>query len=291
MIRLAHLSDLHFGAEDPLVVEALVADLRAQAPALVAVSGDLTQRARRREFEAARAFLDALPAPTLCVPGNHDMPLFQLWRRFRSPFARYRALVTPDLCPFVRLEGLCALGLNTARRLTLKEGRVNEEQRALVARSFRDVPPGAWRVIVTHHPFVLEHEEAPGELVANATEAIRAVEALSVDLVLSGHLHRAFHADAAAFHPTERGAVLVVQCGTSVSRRRRGEPNAWNLLHLGRDSLTLEVRAFDGTRFVRERSVSLPRQAGPSRRRGGSIAADELGPPPGPLAPPDSPIP
>ena len=128
MSVIAHISDLHFGAESPEIVEGLVSDLTVLKPALIAVSGDLTQRARPQEFMAARAFLDRMVIPRLVVPGNHDIPLFDLLSRFGRPLGRFRRYINEDVDPFFQTADLAVLGINTARSNTWKEGRVSEAQ-------------------------------------------------------------------------------------------------------------------------------------------------------------------
>src|SRR5207237_7158700 len=126
MRTLVHLSDLHFGRLDERMVEPLLATIRETRPDAVAVSGDLTQRARSDQFKAARAFLDALPrVPLIVVPGNHDVPLYNVWARFAQPLDKFRRYITDDLEPFFADEEIATLGLNTARALTTKHGRVN----------------------------------------------------------------------------------------------------------------------------------------------------------------------
>ena len=96
---IVHLSDIHFGRVDPATIEPLASAISRRSPHLLAVSGDLTQRARRREFAAARAFLDALPFPRLVIPGNHDVPLHNVFTRFLTPLARYRHAITERSVP------------------------------------------------------------------------------------------------------------------------------------------------------------------------------------------------
>src|SRR5207244_6632903 len=151
---IAHVSDLHFGREDPRVVEAVLEDLAAARPDLVVVSGDLTQRARRRQFQAARAFLDRFPAPVLVVPGNHDIPLFDLARRFFRPLGRYRSLVTADLAPLFHDDEVAVLGVNTARSNVWKSGRLSLDQIDGIRARLSPLPPRVFKVLVTHHPFV-----------------------------------------------------------------------------------------------------------------------------------------
>src|ERR1700704_500594 len=128
MRTIVHLSDLHFGRTDDALLTPLASVIAKLAPDLIAVSGDLTQRARTAEFQAARAFLDRLPKPQIIVPGNHDVPLHNVFRRFIGPLAKYRRLITDDLAPFYADDEIAVLGINTARSLTFKRGRVNSKQ-------------------------------------------------------------------------------------------------------------------------------------------------------------------
>ena len=130
MARLLHLSDLHFGAHDECLVEAVEHSIDELKPDLVVISGDFTQRAKTEQFKEACSFLERLQHAgheVLGVPGNHDVPLYDVLRRFLSPLARYRRFIDDNLCPFVELPGLAVLGVNTARSLTFKDGRVSRE--------------------------------------------------------------------------------------------------------------------------------------------------------------------
>src|SRR5436309_7341748 len=129
---LVHLSDIHFGRVDPALIDPLLDAVRRLAPDVVVVSGDLTQRARTGEFQEARAFLDRLPQPRIVVPGNHDVPLYNLYGRFVEQLARYRRHITDDLEPSYIDDEIAVLGTNTARSLTWKGGRVNGRQIARI---------------------------------------------------------------------------------------------------------------------------------------------------------------
>src|SRR4051812_17728145 len=155
MARLVHLSDLHFGAHDERLVEAVERRIDELKPDLVVVSGDFTQRARTEQFREACRFLERLQSAgheVLGVPGNHDVPLYDVLRRFLSPLARYRRFIDDTLCPFVELPGVAILGINTARSLTFKDGRINEDQVAFIRETFSRTPADAFRILVTHHP-------------------------------------------------------------------------------------------------------------------------------------------
>jgi 3',5'-cyclic AMP phosphodiesterase CpdA len=249
VIAIAHISDLHFGREDPVVAEALAGELRQRRPSLVAVSGDLTQRARAPQFAAARRFLESLEAPVLAVPGNHDVPLFDLVSRFLRPLAGYRRHISPDPDPYLHREGLAVLGVNTARSNTWSDGRLSEKQIAGIRERLGALPPAVFKVLVAHHPFVPSPRGSHPNTVGRGLQGLLAAEACGVDLLLTGHLHHAFTADARAHHAVLNRSMLVAQAGTALSSRRRGEPNAYNWIEVERPHLCLEVRAWAGGSF------------------------------------------
>ena len=255
MIRLAHISDLHFGTESPEIVEGLLEDLASVEPALVAVSGDLTQRARRKEFVAARRFLDRLPFPKLVVPGNHDIPLFDLVRRFARPLARFHRYINEDVDPYFATDTFAVLGMNTARSNTWKDGRVSPAQIELIRQRLGPLPPLVLKVLVTHHPFLPPPWDPSPPLVGRAAEALRAAEACGVDLVLAGHLHRGYTGDIRTHHVDIRRAILVAQAGTATSHRVRHEANSYNLIRLSPQRLGFSLRVWDGKAFHEARVV------------------------------------
>lgn len=249
MRTIAHVSDLHFGAIDPAVAEAARQDIVAAAPSLLVVSGDLTQRARRSEFRAARAWLDALPFPRLVVPGNHDIPLFDLARRFLQPLRRYRRYITEDLEPVYVDEELAVVGVNTARSLTWKEGRISHDQIEDAQRRLCALPDTVFKVLVTHHPFVPPPHDPHSAIVGRARRALRRLESCGVELLLAGHLHVGWTGDVAGTHVTIRRRVLVAQAGT-LSLRLRDHPNGYNSIALDPPRLLLTARSWDGRRFA-----------------------------------------
>lgn len=262
MRRIAHISDLHFGATDINVVAGLLRELTELGPDLIVVSGDLTQRARRHEFQAAREFLDELASPKLIVPGNHDIPLDNLVARFLKPLSRYRELITDDLAPLFVDAEIAVAGVNTARSNTWKSGRIGESQIESVRQQFESTPPGLVRVLVSHHPFVPPQEHPTGTVVGRAQQTLTMLNQTDCHLILSGHLHQAFSSDLRPYHVEVERSVLVVQAGTATSNRRRGEANGYNLLEVAADRLQLQVRTWDGRAFQTTRTRQFQRGAG-----------------------------
>jgi 3',5'-cyclic AMP phosphodiesterase CpdA len=242
---IAHLSDLHFGAEDPAVVAALAADLTLSPPDLVAVSGDLTQHARHREFEAAARFLGALPAPVLAVPGNHDLSPYDLVERFADPWARWRRHVSAETEPTWRNGHVAVVGLNTARRgglyLNWARGRVSRTRLARAEQRLAEVPDDLFRIVVAHHPFVPPALAPLARTVGNAGLALQAFARHRVGLVLTGHLHLPDIRPAST-----EGGTLLVQAATATSHRLRGTPNAYHRILVKDGGAEVLTRVWDG---------------------------------------------
>ena len=241
MRTIIHLSDLHFGRVDQLILAPLLQFIHAAKPDLVVISGDLTQRARTGEFLAARAFLDQLPGPLLVVPGNHDIPLHNLVARFARPLQKYRRYLCADLAPFFRDPEIAVAGLNTARSLTIKYGRLNPAQIARLRGRFRGIGDEITKVVVTHHPFDLPPGYADRhQLVGGAQAAMVAMATSGVDLLLCGHLHLTHTALTASRYKLAGHSALVVQAGTATSTRGRGEANSFNCLQIEPGKISVE---------------------------------------------------
>ena len=236
---VVHLSDIHFGRLDPTTVEPLSAAISQLQPDLLAVSGDLTQRARRSEFAAARRFLEGLPFRQLVVPGNHDVPLYNVFTRFFTPLARYRHAITSDLAPMYQDEEMIAVGVNTARSWTWGEGRINRGQVGEVVQRLSSVPSGLIRVVVTHHPFDLPEGVREKRLLGRAAMAMTELTAAGADLFLAGHLHISHIGHTAERYDIGDRSALVVQAGT-VSTRSRGEQPSFNVLRIERPHISVE---------------------------------------------------
>ena len=252
MRTIAHMSDLHFGRVRTEIVQALLADVAALSPTLVVISGDLTQRASRAQYEAAEAFLARMPVPWVAVPGNHDIPTLNPITRFTRPLSRFRRHVSRDAQPFWMDEEIAVCGINTARSWVWdwSHGRVSWSQMESVREAMRDVPPDRFRIVFAHHPF-LPPPTAPGtRLVGRAVPALKALEEAGVEMLLAGHLHRAYTGDIMSHHTHVARSILVAQASTATSTRLRSEPNAYNLITIDGPSVTFEVRSWEGASFL-----------------------------------------
>ena len=267
MRTLAHLSDLHFGRVDARLLVPLARRVRESHPHVVVVSGDLTQRGKSAEFRDARRFLDTLPQPLLVVPGNHDVPLYNLWHRFVQPLAKYRRYISEEVEPAYIDNELAVLGVNTARSAAFKGGRINAAQIARIRSRFAGLDERITRVIVTHHPFDLPPGHAPRAIVGRARLAMQAFAACGADLLLAGHLHTTHAGDTSARYRIEGFAALVVQAGTATSVRARGEVNAFNVLHIDRESVRIERFGWDGADFAPASAETFARSPEGWRRR------------------------
>jgi len=253
MARLVHLSDLHFGAHDEELVEAVEAKIDQLKPDLVVISGDFTQRARTEQFREACHFLEQLQErghEVLGVPGNHDVPLYDVLRRFLSPLTRYRRFIDETLCPFIELPGVAVLGINTARSLTFKDGRISRDQIRFIRDTFARTPSEAVRVLVTHHPlFAVKVGEQVERAVGRNELALDAIEEAGVDLLLAGHAHHA-SVHSANELVTRAGGALVIQAGTATSTRVREQNQSFNVIDVDDGHVTLTVECWGGDFFA-----------------------------------------
>ena len=243
MRTIVHLSDLHFGRVNPLLIDPLISIIREVQPDLVAVSGDLTQRARSHQFLEARSFLDALPKPQIVVPGNHDIPLHNVFARFFEPLTKYKRYITHDMQPTYEDEEVAIVGVNTARSLVFKGGRINKTQVDRLREKFCSLRNEMVKVVVTHHPFDLPEGYDDNQLVGRAKMAMTGLAECGADLFLAGHLHitHTGHTKRYAIHGH---SALVVQAGTATSTRERGEANSFNVLRIAHPSIVVEKFAW-----------------------------------------------
>lgn len=240
MRTIIHLSDLHFGRIDDRLLQPLITAANKINPNLIAVSGDLTQRARAHQFIEARAFLDRLPQPQIVVPGNHDIPLHNLFARFVGRLTKYRRYITTDLQPIYADEELIVIGVNTARSLTFKSGRINSVQVAQLRDELCSRADQVTKVVVTHHPFDLPEGHDERDLLGRAQMAMTTLADCGADVFLAGHLHHSHTGQTARRYNLAGHSALVVQAGTATSTRGRGEANSFNVIRISHPNISVE---------------------------------------------------
>lgn len=246
MIRIAHISDLHFGRETPRVPEALLGELMRFSPGLTVISGDLTQRAATAEFRKARRFTALLPGPVLMIPGNHDLPLHNPVERLFSPWRKWQRFLGSDLEPRFETDDVICLGVNTARamgrHLDWSRGRISRNQLSRLSQEFASVSEEKLRILAAHHPFWLPKSFRHRHLIDNSQPALEALASAGVDLILGGHIHLAFT------HITH--GILVCQAGTAISSRMLpGRANSFNFITGSRGRLEIVHMAWQGNGF------------------------------------------
>ena len=241
MLKLLHISDLHFGPPYiPKVGEALLRAAEAMTPSAVVVSGDLTQRAKPQQFREARAFLDRLPAaPRVVVPGNHDVPLYRLWERLSNPYRLYHKHIAEQRDTVVRLDEAVIVALDSTHPFrAVKNGRIHRHQLEFCEKAFAGTPDETVRIVVAHHHFAPAPDYDGSDVMPKAKRALDVFTRLRVDLIMAGHLHRAYVGNSLDVYSGEDRShgILIAQCGTSTSRRGRAreqEKNSFNWVQIG----------------------------------------------------------
>ena len=271
--RILHISDLHFGPPFvPKVAEAIMATLPDLEPDAVVVSGDLTQRAKRRQFEEARAFFDRMaPLPMLVIPGNHDVPLYRIFERLFKPHALYREIICNELNPVLEVGNVVLVGLDsTAPRRSISNGRIFLDQLLHVQETLKQVPEDKARIVVAHHHFAPGHDKVIDIGMQKSRRAIDCFVEHNVEMILGGHLHRSYIGNSLDFFPghhRDRG-VIIVQCGTSTSSRgvgRERDENTFNVVDVGAETLTVTHYVYYDTagKFAPLSKHIFPRQGRP----------------------------
>jgi len=266
MRTLLHISDVHFGPPhlDELS-QAVLAMAEERRPDLVVLSGDLTQRAKPEQFRAARAFVDAMPVPTLVVPGNHDVPMYRVWERVLAPFGAYRKHFAEELEPTWRDDELLVVGVNTAFNWTIKDGRIPLRRLREVGELLAATPESVCKIVVAHHHLIPPPNFGNQRVLANAYEAIDVFSSAGVDLILSGHQHQTYIGNSEEFYPKGRPPVVILHSGTTTSSRGRAgerEKNSCNWITVTAETLTVSVLRWERTlgRFTEHSRHWYPRQ-------------------------------
>lgn len=271
MTRIAHISDLHFGALEPGAVHALSRTLVELAPTVIALSGDLSMRGRAHEFRDAAAFVRTLRAPVVATAGNHDVPAFNLLKRFTHPTGRFRQAMQGVASGAYSGSGLTLVAANSARSWTAHWNWAHgafarEEIRRVDAALSEKHDPGRWRGLITHHPFEVPPEMRSMRPVGRGSSMLEVIARRGVDFVLAGHLHHGSWSFSAHADRALGRSILLIQASTATSSRRREQPNAFNVVDLSPGELRLTVWSLEGRAFAPTEAVVFERgERGPRR--------------------------
>ena len=268
-ITLFHLSDIHFGLEDRNALDGVVAAIAQKRPAAVLITGDLTMRARHREFAAAREWIAALDVPVTVEVGNHDLPYFDLWERFTNPYKRFLG-VEHLLEKPLALPGIAVIPLLTTVKAQWRwpwsEGLVSDRALAETLAAIDQVPTGTRVLVTAHHPLT---ERSPrGQLLTiGGTRALAALAGRGVAAVLSGHVHDPFDLIA----QTAKGPLRMIGAGT-LSKRIRSTPASYNELTITVDAITVKVCNFEAVPTADMQLGAVPKDAQPPRHPAEPVA-------------------
>ena len=260
-MEIVQISDTHFGTEVGEVEDALVACLREAPPDTVLLTGDVTQRARRWQFERAQKFLERLPTHDfIAIPGNHDIPLYHLWRRLLAPYRGFQRAF--DEVEVTRISDECTIvGINSTRPLKHKDGIFSRQKIARVAEELENNRHSRLRIVAAHHPVAVVLPSDRENLVENAEAAVAEWSAAGMDLVLGGHIHFPFMAPLRGYYPNVETHAWVMQAGTATSHRVRNQkPNSFNRISIGKERASVRIEQWnyqeDTQRFERVESFA-----------------------------------
>lgn len=245
---IAHLSDLHFGCIDEQIREEVIRELQTFSPTLLVISGDTVQRPSRKFFRAAQEFLARLPMKTLIVPGNHDIPVFNLFLRFYGAFRRYRRYLCCESYPVYTDKNIVVIGMSSPKAWSLNfvEGGVHRYEVEHVCTLLRDYSSKYFKVLVIHHPLCATERYPYTQVVRGASYALPLLAEAGVDIILSGHLHRQF----VAVHNTSQYSILLSHTSTTTSTRLRHEPNGYTWMSVSSDTVSFSARSWRGNGFT-----------------------------------------
>ena len=259
MKKIIHISDLHFGTEEEKIVNALLRDIKNKEPNLVIVSGDLTQRAKSNQYEAASAFLEKINCPRIVVPGNHDISLWNIFRRFFRPLKRFKKYINDEEFPIYKDDEMIIVGINSARSLTFKGGRISVKQIDHLKDVFCDVPEPHFKGVVVHHNLIPLPGVEKHKILGRAGLFIQKLNNCGIDIMFSGHLHIGYSGDVQKFYK-DANSIIVAQAGTATSSRVRNEKNSYNIIKVSSGEIIIQIMKFQNDNFVLDTTKSFKRE-------------------------------
>ncbi|MFP4370416.1 MAG: metallophosphoesterase family protein [Candidatus Kapaibacterium sp.] len=249
MRKVVHISDLHFGAVNEKAERAIVRDINEISPDLLVVSGDMTMRAKTKQFMQAEEFLSKFDSPIVAIPGNHDISLFNIFRRFYKPLKRFRKFITDHKFPAYEDDEIAAFGINTARSLTIKGGRVSKTQIKEAREKLCSIDEGKFKILVIHHNIIPTPGSPDESFLGRANLLLDEIEDCRLDMMLAGHVHRAYIEYPESAEPGKKFTILL-SAGTAISTRTRNEPNSFNLLEIDGNVLDIKIMSMVEDKFI-----------------------------------------
>jgi 3',5'-cyclic AMP phosphodiesterase CpdA len=243
-MRIVHLSDLHFGSETGELQRDLMDHIRSEPADLIIVSGDFTQSGSIAEFKKAKAFLDGLGIQYLCVPGNHDIPRYDIFERFTNPYKRYKKYILKTLFPMICKDNVCIAGIATSRRAlphwNWANGAVSLAQINYIENFFW-AHAHAVKICVMHHPIHKAVNAPLNTVVFGAERAMLAMADMKIDLVLTGHVH---HASITTIEESGHRTIFL-SASTALSTRIRLQKNGYNVITISDKTIDIDVYAYN----------------------------------------------
>ena len=251
MKKIIHISDLHFGTQNNTLAEILVYDIEHYKPDLVVVSGDLTQRAKSSQYEEAADFLSRLKCPYIAVPGNHDISLWNIFRRFFKPLKRFKTHVSDEEFPTYLDDEMTIVGINSARSLTIMGGRISERQIEYLKKYFCGVSDSKFKAIVIHHNLIPSNNMNSHKIVGRSRKFISEIKDCKIDMIFSGHIHQYYSGNIKSFYQ-DSDSIILVQAGTAVSSRIRKDGNSYNRIEIGDEIYVIKLMEYQENEFIQK---------------------------------------
>ncbi len=251
MTLIVQISDPHFGTEIPAVQQALLTYLRTMSPEFVIVSGDITQRARSSQFATARKFFDDVGAPFHAIPGNHDLPLFNLAARLINPYGNYKkAFGTREF--FHRIKDVAIVGLDASTKFRHTRGRlIFQRARKDLAHAREMIGETGILLVAVHQPILTAWGEDRPEELLNSDSIANLFSDMRVDAILSGHVHVPLICTTDKAYPKLDRPFVHSGAGTAVSHRtREGKPNSFNSLKISENQIEVTLHQFAAGGFA-----------------------------------------
>lgn len=249
-IRLMHVSDIHAGPPfAPEIAAVVVREAQAYAPDAFVVSGDFVQRADElAQWQTITAWLAQTPQPRFVVPGNHDVPLYNIWNRLFNPYIHYTTHISSDLMPVMHLNGVSLIGVNTAFGWTIDGGYMSPAQQAHLRTAAANTPLGNRRVLVMHHHLLNPPGVGRRNRVANPKAIARLLDECQIDVVLCGHIHLSYVGHTRDLVPLLGRGTIICQAGTATSQRGKGRERhmcAYNTVEISATQLIIRRHVYD----------------------------------------------